>query len=90
MSLPPIDPAALPREVRAAPPERRREYAAALGFERQLVSQLTKTLGRTTGAAQHDLVPGAMADALMDAGGLGLARLLWANGGPPSSPGTGR
>ena len=88
MSLPPVDPTALPREVRAATPERRREYAAALGFERQLVSELTKTLGRTTGVKEHDLVPGAMADALMDAGGLGLARLLWAKGGAPDG-GTG-
>ncbi len=87
MSLSPVDPAGLPREVRAATPERRREYVAALGFERQLVTQLTKTLGRTTGAKEHDLVPGAMADALMDAGGLGLARLLWANGGPVSDGG---
>ena len=83
MSLPPVDPAALPREVRAAPPERRREYVAALGFERQLVTQLTTTLGRTTGAQGHDLVPGVMADALMDAGGLGLARLLWRDGATP-------
>ncbi len=81
MSLPTVDPAALPRDVRAATPERRRDYVAALGFERQLVTQLTKTLGRTTGAKEHDLVPGAMADALMDGGGLGLARLLWRDGG---------
>ncbi len=81
MSLPPVDPAALPRDVRAATPERRRDYVAALGFERQLVTQLTRTLGRTTGAKEHDLVPGAMADALMDGGGLGLARLLWRDGG---------
>ena len=77
--LPPVDPAALPREVRAAGPERRQEYAAALSFERQLVAELTKTLERTTGSAAstgRDLVPGALADAVMAAGGLGLAATL--------------
>ncbi|MBA2637531.1 MAG: hypothetical protein H0U79_04800 [Solirubrobacterales bacterium] len=78
MSLPTVTAAAMPREVRAATPERRRDYTAALGFERQLVSELTKVLDRTSGSEKadggaEDLLPGAMADALIEGGGMGLA-----------------
>ncbi len=78
-SLGPLGPGALPVELRGASQERRREYAAALGFERQLVAQLAKGLTRSLekGAGpQRDLVSGALADAVVQGGGLGLAREL--------------
>jgi hypothetical protein len=78
-SVGPLGPGALPVELRGASPERRREYAAALDFERQLVAQLTKGLTRSLerGAGPRgDLVSGALADALVQGGGLGLARDL--------------
>jgi Rod binding domain-containing protein len=56
---------------------------AALGFERMLLVQLTQQLARTaepegegesaaTGA-YRDLLPGALADAIVAGGGIGLA-----------------
>jgi Rod binding domain-containing protein len=83
-AIPPIDQALLPADVRTGTPERRRQYDAALAFERQLVGELTKALadtakpadGASTSAATktyRDLLPGAMADAVMAEGGLGLA-----------------
>jgi Rod binding domain-containing protein len=83
-ALPPIDHALLPADVRNGSPERRREYDAALAFERQLVGELTKALAATAAPAEddnasaatktyRDLLPGSMADAVMAEGGLGLA-----------------
>lgn len=79
----PIDQALLPAEIRNGTPQQRQAYDAALGFERQLVEQLTKQLTATTGAddsqesaatkSYRDLLPGALADAVTAAGGLGLA-----------------
>ncbi len=81
--LGPIDPSVLPAAVREAGPARRREYEAALGFERQLVQQLAKTLSSTaepaddsaTAATQayRDMLPDQLADAVTRHGGLGLA-----------------
>ena len=86
MSLPPIDPAALPADVRNGTPQQRKSYEAALGFERMLVAQLAKSMANT---AQGDddqadaatttyrsMLPDAMADGITAAGGLGLARDL--------------
>jgi len=80
----PIDRALLPPEVRNGTAEDRKRYEAALGFERMLVSQLTQQLadtakpagGEESGAssAYRDMLPGAMADAIAQGGGLGLAR----------------
>jgi len=77
--LPPVGPGALPAELRDAPAARRQEYVAALGFERQLVAQLAKGLTPTLeqGAGPRgDLVSGAFADAVLQGGGLGIAREL--------------
>ncbi len=58
---------------------------AALGFERMLLVQLTQQLAKTTGGedsespgtqAYRDMLPGAMADALVAGGGIGLAKSL--------------
>lgn len=86
-ALPPIDNALLPADVRNGTPERRKQYDAALSFERQLVGELTKQLAKTaepddasSGSAAtqsyRDMLPGAMADAVMAEGGLGLAQQI--------------
>ena len=72
-----------PAASQAATPERQ----AALAFERQLVLQLTKQLAETakstdedaTSAADNaylDMLPGTLADAVVQGGGLGLADQL--------------
>ena len=86
-SLPPIDNALLPADVRNGTAERRQQYDTALSFERQLVGELTKALAATAAPADdasttaatrtyRDMLPGAMADAVMAEGGLGLAQQL--------------
>jgi Rod binding domain-containing protein len=82
MSLPAIDSALLPAEIRQAPQARRDAYTAALGFEQLLVQQLTESLADSARSAlggdapYADMLPQAMADGVMGAGGLGLARQL--------------
>ena len=72
----------LPPAIRDAAPAVQREYRTALGFEHMLLSQLTKALAATTGEDEgasaatktyRDMLPATMADALVDAGGIGLA-----------------
>jgi Rod binding domain-containing protein len=86
-ALPPIDNALLPADVRDGGAERRKQYDAALAFERQLVGELTKALAATAAPADdestsaatktyRDMLPGTMADAIMSEGGLGLAMQL--------------
>jgi Rod binding domain-containing protein len=86
-SMPAIDQALLPADVRNGGPERRKQYDAALSFERQLVGELTKALAATAKPADEDtssaatktyrdMLPGSMADAIMAEGGLGLAAQL--------------
>jgi Rod binding domain-containing protein len=83
--VPPIDRALLPADVRTGSAERRKAYEAGLGFERMLVAQLAKSLSDTTGADEStsaatatykDLLPDALADGIVAAGGLGLAGQL--------------
>jgi hypothetical protein len=92
LQLPPVDPAAIPADVRAAGPEARRLYTVALGFERMLIEQLTSELaepayagsededsggmGAASGAFREQL-PGTLADALTAGGGIGLAPELY-------------
>jgi Rod binding domain-containing protein len=45
--LPPIDQATLPAEVRNGSKQDKQEYAAALGFERMLLGELTKAMADT-------------------------------------------
>ncbi|HUR83875.1 MAG TPA: rod-binding protein [Solirubrobacteraceae bacterium] len=76
----------LPPEVRNAAPEVQRKYRAALGFEHVLLTQLTTAMSATAGGEDEgasaatktyrDMLPGTMADALVDAGGIGLASAL--------------
>jgi Rod binding domain-containing protein len=65
---------------------RTQEEKAALGFERMLLVQLTEQLaesaqpedgtGDAASNAYRDLLPGALADAMVAAGGVGLAASL--------------
>jgi hypothetical protein len=101
-SLPPIDNALLPADVRNGSQSDKDNYKAGLQFERQLVEQLTQTMSDTTKAMKgasdsgdgddsssdgsdavtdsyNQQMPGIMADAIMNAGGLGLARTIAQN-----------
>jgi Rod binding domain-containing protein len=80
-------PAVLPAEVRKGGKEAKEAYGAALGFERMLVKQLTKSLadsaavggGENGGAppAYRDMISDGIADAITQAGGIGLAEDLY-------------
>lgn len=80
--LPPIDAAQLPADIRDAPPARRDAYSAALGFEQLLVQQLTTQMAESARSAMGgdspyaSMLPQTLADGVMDAGGLGLARQM--------------
>ena len=89
MSLPPIDSSLLPADIRNGSADRKKTYEAALGFERMLVQQLAKSLANTTkpldgedegadAATQtyQSMLPDSLANSIMSAGGLGLARSL--------------
>jgi hypothetical protein len=90
--LPPIDPATLPADIRSAAPARRDAYTGALGFEQMLVQQLTTSIADSTRDAlggdspYAGLLPQAMADGIMGAGGLGLARQLTDSIAPVAKP----
>ena len=88
--LPPIDQSLLPADVRKGSADDRKQYAAALGFERTLVNELTKVMadtakpvddgeesGESKDAASSmylQMLPDQLADSLVEGGGLGLAR----------------
>ena len=88
-SLPPVDLAALPADVRAGSAQDRREYTGALAFERALLEELLRQVDLTGSeasggdgapAAYRDMVPSALAESLSGRGGLGLARTLYEAG----------
>jgi hypothetical protein len=58
-------------------PADRKALSTALGFERVLLAELAKALLPQTGDAESnpyaDVLPGALADGIEQAGGLGLA-----------------
>jgi Rod binding domain-containing protein len=81
-------PAFLPADVRKGGKEARDAYSAALGFEQMLVKQLTKSLtdsaalggGKEGGgapAAYREMMSDGIADAITQAGGIGLAANLY-------------
>jgi Rod binding domain-containing protein len=91
-ALPPIDNSLLPADVRKGTTADQNRYKTGLAFERQLVEQLTQTLADTTKAqgdqgdgssaatdSYKQMLPGVMADSIMSAGGLGLARTVAQN-----------
>jgi Rod binding domain-containing protein len=88
----PIDVSKLPADVRAAGPDAQKLYATALAFEKVLVEQLTKQLDTSqngdsssddesgsdgTTAMYKQMLPGALAQGISDAGGVGLADQLY-------------
>ena len=93
MSLPPIDQSLLPADIRTGSADRKKSYEAALGFERVLIQQLTKSLadsakpvdgtddgssdtGDAASQTYQSMLPDTLADSMVSAGGLGLARSL--------------
>jgi hypothetical protein len=76
-----IPDAALPREVRSGSAADKREYKAALGFEKVMLGELVKELTRSTPALAEgpraDAIGDALTDALAHAGGIGLAPQLF-------------
>jgi Rod binding domain-containing protein len=89
-SLPPIDQALLPADIRKAGDAERKQYSAALGFERTLINELTKVMAETAKPSDDDsqqqdaatslykdMLPDQLADSVVAAGGLGLARTLY-------------
>ena len=90
-TLPPIDDRVLPAEVRNGAPADKTRYKTALHFERELVAQLTEQLAQTTKSESGDessstavntykqMLPGVLADSIMQAGGLGLAPTIAQN-----------
>jgi Rod binding domain-containing protein len=93
-------PAVLPAEVRNGTKEVKDAYAAAMGFERMLVKQLTKSLTDSTAlggakpgddgeggspAAYKEMISDGIADAITNAGGIGLAEQLYKQTRPEGS-----
>jgi Rod binding domain-containing protein len=90
-TLPPIDDSVLPADVRRGTEADQTRYKTALSFERELVSQLTQQLAESASAgAEEDsssgasstyeqMLPGVLADSVMQSGGLGLARTIAAS-----------
>ena len=89
-TLPPIDQSLLPADVRGGSDEDRKRYAAALGFERRLVNELTQVMPQPATPADDDsqpqdaassmyeqMLPDQLADSIAQAGGLGLAETLY-------------
>jgi hypothetical protein len=94
-TLPPIDNSVLPADVRQAPQADQQRYKTALAFERQLVEQLTQQLSdsatsqdagsedgsgsSSASTSYQQMMPGILADSVMQSGGLGLARTIAAS-----------
>jgi Rod binding domain-containing protein len=90
-------PSVLPAEVRNGGKEAKEAYAAALGFERMLVKQLTKSLtdsaaigGGEKGesgspTAYREMIADGIADAITKGGGIGLAQDLYKQVRPEES-----
>jgi Rod binding domain-containing protein len=85
-------PAVLPADVRNGGKEAKDAYTAALGFEQMLVKQLTKSLTDSTAfgaggedgedgsgspAAYKEMIADGIANAITQAGGIGLADDLY-------------
>lgn len=92
-ALPALNPSFIPAEVREGSAEDKKAYRAALGFERSLLQQLTKTMldtaktedtssdeesGETAATQMYkDMLPDRLADSLIANGGIGLAEDLY-------------
>lgn len=106
-ALGPLATASEPAWVRKGGASVQQDYRAALAFESLLVQQLTRSMSETTGAGGEDgegaggeaatgllgsMLPGALAEGVTSAGGLGLAAQLTAEltGGPATHPAPGQ
>lgn len=88
-------PAVVPTEVRKGGKEAKEAYAAAVGFERMLVKQLTKSMTDSpalgggekpsTPAAYREMMSDGIAEAITQAGGIGLAGNLYKQVRPEES-----
>jgi Rod binding domain-containing protein len=89
-------PSVLPAEVRSGGKEAKQAYGAALGFERMLVQQLTKSLtdsaalgggeqGSGSPTAYREMISDGIADAITQGGGIGLAKNLYTQLRPEAS-----
>ena len=88
-SLPVVPETALPSDVRTGSTTDKQTYQAALGFERQLLTQLTQSMVDTTQngddsdssdavtQAYNQMLPDQLADSLISGGGTGLAENLY-------------
>jgi len=83
-----IDQSLLPADVRKGTSADRKAYGAALDFERALVTELTKVMADTAKPADDEQkdaaasmyqaqMPEQLADAVMQGGGIGLARTIY-------------
>jgi len=92
MTTPPIDTTQMPAAVQKAGPKAQQLYATALQFEQLLVTELAQQLQSTDGstdgssdssssdgttALYQQMLPGALAQGITDAGGIGLAGELY-------------
>jgi Rod binding domain-containing protein len=90
--IPPIDQSLLPAEVRNGSTKDKQTYAAALGFERALMGEMTKAMAATAKPADDgedgdsqdsatstymDMLPDQLADGIQQNGGLGLAKTFY-------------
>jgi Rod binding domain-containing protein len=88
--LPPIDQSLIPAEVRNGSAADKKTYAAALGFERTLMTELTKVMTDTAKPADGDtassdaassmylqMLPDQLADSMQQNGGVGVAKTFY-------------
>ena len=90
--VPPIDQSLLPADVRKGSANDKKTYAAALGFERALLGEMTKAMAETAKPAGDgedgdtqdsatsmymDMLPDQLADGVEQGGGLGLAKTFY-------------
>lgn len=81
--VPPLSPGAVPERVSAAGPQAVAEFRAALGFEAVLLDNLlSAALPEEEGGPRAASVAGTMADAIIAAGGAGIATGIVAPPGP--------
>lgn len=88
-ALPPLAPGAIPASVSSAGPQAVEEFHAALSFEKLLLGKLLSAAlpeeeGGDPRAAQ---LPETLADAVVAAGGAGIATSLIADPRSPAGPG---
>lgn len=76
--LPTLPPGAIPARVRESGPDAVSGYRAALSFERVLLTRLLDAALPSQGSDPRvAALPGALADAIVEAGGTGLADDLY-------------